>query len=62
MPYKIEDQFCEFIKNDEIIYPGLKAVSNIPDMGVCPWPEGKYFFHIIKFKNSMSKLFRRLQS
>lgn len=43
MPYKLENQFCDLLKSDEMLYPGIKAASNFPDIDTCPWLQGLKF-------------------
>ncbi|CAO1414243.1 unnamed protein product [Diamesa serratosioi] len=34
--------FCEFTKNDNIIWPGVIEASNMPKNTPCPFPKGSY--------------------
>ena len=38
-PYKVGPaKFCDFLRNDKIFYPDVKASSDIPSIEICPWP------------------------
>ena len=53
--FNIERPICQFIAEDEDLYPGLHEKSNLPEPGTCPLPKVigfmryenvKYYFKI----------------
>lgn len=35
------DKFCDYLKNS-VLYEDILKVSDLPPIGVCPWPKKKY--------------------
>ncbi|TMW54189.1 hypothetical protein DOY81_000773 [Sarcophaga bullata] len=40
--FNIERPICQFIAEDEDIYPGLREKSNLPEPGTCPLAKNEY--------------------
>lgn len=54
-PFKLGPKnFCSFVKEEEMLYPDLKAVSDFPDVNTCPWPAKTY--HIFGYQADLSKI------
>lgn len=55
LPFKLgPTNFCQFIKDEKMLYPDLQAVSDFPDIDTCPWPARTY--HIFGLQPDLSKI------
>ena len=55
LPYKVgPTNFCEFFRNEKMIYPDIKVVTDFPEYSTCPWPAGIY--HIYGFSPDLSRI------
>ena len=55
LPYKVgPTNFCKFLDDEKMFYPDLQTVTDLPDIGVCPWPVKTY--HIFGFQPDLSKI------
>lgn len=55
LPYKVGPKnFCEFLEAEKMFYPEFQAATDLPGVGVCPWPAGKYT--IFGFQPDLSKI------
>lgn len=39
---KKSQPFCDYIKNDNLVWPDLVKASNMPHQKTCPFPKGNY--------------------
>lgn len=55
LPYKIgPKKFCDFIEEEKMLYPEFQATTDLPPLGVCPWPPATY--HLYGFHPDLSKI------
>lgn len=55
LPYKVGPKnFCEFLDGEKMLYPEFQAMTDLPELGACPWPAATY--HIFGFQPDLSKV------
>jgi hypothetical protein len=45
LPYNLKAKFCDFYRDEKQFLPEVRAVSDIPEPDVCPWPAGVYHIY-----------------
>ncbi|CAO1407950.1 unnamed protein product [Diamesa serratosioi] len=54
-PYKIgPKKFCDFLRDEKMFYPDIRAVSDFPSPETCPWPSNIY--HLFGYSAQLSKV------
>ncbi|CAO1331281.1 unnamed protein product [Diamesa serratosioi] len=54
LAYKIGPfNFCQYFDEDKIFVQDFRKVTNIPPIGTCPWPKGKFTVdgYLVKLDN-----------
>lgn len=46
LPYKVgPTKFCQFLESEKLLLPEFLAVTDLPAVGICPWPAAEYKVH-----------------